>query len=220
MDLAVDLAALRESGPLLWQGFLVTLQLIVLVVPLGLALGLAIAVIHRATPTRLRFLVEIYIDMLRAFPALVLIVLVFYGWPFLGIKLGEITAVVFALSFAASGYYGEIFRASIGSIAKGQWEAARATGFNAAQAFVYVILPQALRRAIPPLLGNTIELSKGTALAAVVSVPELLRNAQVAQNATYSPAPLIAAALIFYLLFAPLVRVASLGEAKPNWRRR
>lgn len=219
MDWSVDLAALHDSGPLLWQGFLVTLQLIVLVIPLGLILGLAVAVAHRAAPGRLRWLVEIYIDVLRAFPALVLIVLVFYGWPFLGIKLGEITSVVLALSFAASGYYGEIFRAAIGSVARGQWEAARATGFNAAQAFVYVVLPQALRRAIPPLLGNTIELSKGTALAAVVSVPELLRNAQVAQNATYSPAPLIAAALIFYLLFAPLVRVASLGETRPTWQR-
>ena len=164
-------------------------------------------------------MVEIYIDILRAFPALVLIVLVFYGWPFLGIKLGEKSSVVLALSVAASGFYGEIFRAAIGSVARGQWEAARATGFNAAQAFIYVVLPQAFRRAIPPLLGNTIELSKGTALAAVVSVPELLRNAQIAQNATYSPAPLMAAALIFYLLFAPLVRIASLGEARPTWRR-
>ena len=219
MESFLDLKALSDSTPLLAQGVLVTIQLILMVVPLGLVLGLAVAVVHRATPDRLKRLVEIYIDMLRAFPALVLIILVFYGWPFLGIKLGEKTAVVLALAIAASGYYGEIFRAAIGSVAKGQWEAARATGFNAAQAFIYVVLPQALRRAIPSMLGNTIELSKGTALAAVVSVPELLRNAQVAQNLTYSPAPLLAAALIFYLLFAPLVRLASLGEAKPTWRR-
>jgi polar amino acid transport system permease protein len=219
MEAFLDLEVLRQSAPLLLQGFLVTLQLIVLVVPLGVVLGLAVAVVHRATPAGWRRLVEIYIDMMRAFPALVLIILVFYGWPFLGVKLGERTAVVLALAVAASGYYGEIFRAAIGSVASGQWEAARATGFNAAQAFVYVIFPQALRRAIPSMLGNTIELSKGTALAAVVSVPELLRNAQVAQNLTYSPAPLIAAALIFYILFAPLVRLASLGEARPTWRR-
>lgn len=219
MESFLDFKALADSAPLLAQGLLVTIQLIVMVVPLGLVLGLVVAVVHRATPNRLQWAVEIYIDMLRAFPALVLIILVFYGWPFLGVKLGEKTAVVFALAIAASGYYGEIFRAAINSVAKGQWEAARATGFNAAQAFAYVVLPQALRRALPSMLGNTIELSKGTALAAVVSVPELLRNAQVAQNLTYSPAPLVAAALIFYLLFAPLVRVASLGEAQPTWRR-
>lgn len=219
MESFIDFDAVRESAPLLLQGLLVTIQLILMVVPIGLALGLAVAVLHRAATPGLRKLVEIYIDILRAFPALVLIVLVFYGWPFLGIKLGEKSSVVLALSVAASGFYGEIFRAAIGSVARGQWEAARATGFNAAQAFIYVVLPQAFRRAIPPLLGNTIELSKGTALAAVVSVPELLRNAQIAQNATYSPAPLMAAALIFYLLFAPLVRIASLGEARPTWRR-
>ncbi len=219
MESFIDFDAVRESAPLLLQGLLVTIQLILMVVPIGLALGLAVAVLHRAATPGLRKLVEIYIDILRAFPALVLIVLVFYGWPFLGIKLGEKSSVVLALSVAASGFYGEIFRAAIGSVARGQWEAARANGFNAAQAFIYVVLPQAFRRAIPPLLGNTIELSKGTALAAVVSVPELLRNAQIAQNATYSPAPLMAAALIFYLLFAPLVRIASLGEARPTWRR-
>ena len=219
MESFIDFGAVRESAPLLLQGLLVTIQLILMVVPIGLALGLAVAVLHRAATPGLRKLVEIYIDILRAFPALVLIVLVFYGWPFLGIKLGEKSSVVLALSVAASGFYGEIFRAAIGSVARGQWEAARATGFNAAQAFIYVVLPQAFRRAIPPLLGNTIELSKGTALAAVASVPELLRNAQIAQNATYSPAPLMAAALIFYLLFAPLVRIASLGEARPTWRR-
>ena len=219
MESFIDFDAVRESAPLLLQGLLVTIQLILMVVPIGLALGLAVAVLHRAATPGLRKLVEIYIDILRAFPALVLIVLVFYGWPFLGLKVGEKSSVVLALSVAASGFYGEIFRAAIGSVARGQWEAARATGFNAAQAFIYVVLPQAFRRAIPPLLGNTIELSKGTALAAVVSVPELLRNAQIAQNATYSPAPLMAAALIFYLLFAPLVRIASLGEARPTWRR-
>ena len=219
MDSFFDLGVIRDSAPLLGQGLLVTIQLIVMVVPIGLLLGLAVAVVHRATPNRFRWIVEIYIDVLRAFPALVLIILVFYGWPFLGVKLGEKTAVVFALAVAASGYYGEIFRAAIGSVSRGQWEAARATGFSASQAFIFVVLPQALRRAIPSMLGNTIELSKGTALAAVVSVPELLRNAQVAQNITYSPAPLIAAALIFYLLFAPLVRIASLGEARPTWRR-
>jgi polar amino acid transport system permease protein len=210
---------LLEVAPLLWNGLLVTLKLIVLVVPLGLVCGLAVALIHRGTAGFARLGVEIYIDIFRAFPPLVLIVIVFYGLPFLGAKLGETSSVVMALTLAASGYYGEIFRAAIGSVAKGQWEAARATGFNAAQTFVFVIFPQALRRAVPSLLGNTIELSKGTALASVVSAPELLRNAQIAQNLTYSPTPLVAAALIFYILFAPAVRFASMGEAKPTWRR-
>lgn len=210
---------LMEVAPLLWSGLLVTLLLIVFVVPLGLVLGLAIALLHRGTRHLARLAVEIYIDIFRAFPPLVLIVIVFYGLPFHGLKLGETSSVVLALVLAASGYYGEIFRAAIGSVHKGQWEAARATGFNATQAFIHVIFPQALRRAIPSLLGNTIELSKGTALASVVSAPELLRNAQVAQNLTYSPTPLVAAALIFYFLFAPLVRLASRGEAQPTWRR-
>lgn len=214
-----SLQVLRETAPLLGNGLLVTLKLIALVVPIGLLLGLGVALLYRSSTRRLQPLVEIYIDIFRAFPPLVLIILVFYGLPFLGIKLGETSAVVTALCLAASGYYGEIFRAAIHSVSRGQWEAARATGFGAAQTFVFIIFPQALRRAVPSLLGNTIELSKGTALAAVVSTPELLRNAQIAQNLTYSPTPVVAAALIFYVIFAPLVRLASSGAPKPTWRR-
>jgi polar amino acid transport system permease protein len=219
IDAFLNPKVLREVAPLLGNGLLVTLKLMALVIPVGLVLGLAVALLHRALADRLRFVLEIYIDIIRAFPPLVLIILVFYGLPFVGARLGETSSVVLALVLIASGYYGEIFRAAIGSVVRGQWEAARATGFNAAQAFVFVIFPQAVRRAIPSLLGNTIELSKGTALASVVSAPELLRNAQIAQNLTYSPTPLIAAALIFYILFAPAVRLASLGEPNPTWRR-
>src|SRR4051812_44200859 len=116
IDIFLNPKVLREVAPLLANGLLVTLKLMLLVVPIGLIVGLAVALLHRGIADRLRVVLEIYIDLIRAFPPLVLIILVFYGLPFVGAKLGETSSVVLALVLVASGYYGEIFRAAIGSV--------------------------------------------------------------------------------------------------------
>jgi polar amino acid transport system permease protein len=214
-----DTAVLIEVWPLLAQGLAMTALLTVAVVPGGVLAGLVIAVLFSFRLRPLNVLLVVYIDFLRSFPPLVLIILIFYALPFVGVRLSEVPAFVLALVLNASSYYGEIFRAGIQSIPKGQFEAARSTGLGPLQTMAYVVLPQAVRNVLPPLVGNTIELVKGTSLASVVAIPELLRNARIGQSLTYSPTPLIACAVIYLALMWPAVRLLSRMERRVLARR-
>ena len=112
-----------------------------------------------------------WVDFFRAFPPLVLLVLLFAGLPFMGLELGGFACVAVAFMLNNSAYYGEILRAGIDSVPHGQIEAARSTGLSGAQAMIYVVLPQAIRNVLPDLLSNTLEVVKLTSLGSVVAVP-------------------------------------------------
>lgn len=200
--------------PLLMKGLLLTVQLALVVVPVGAVLGLLIAALYSLHIRWLNPLLIVYVDVLRSFPPLVLLILIYFGLPFLDIDLPGYAAATLALVLNGSAYYGEIFRAGIESIGKGQWEAARSTGLSLPQALVHVVLPQAVRNVIPPLATNTLELIKATSIASVIAFPELLRAARIAQGLTYNPTPLMAAALIYFVILWPFVRVLSRLERK------
>jgi len=214
LDNFANLDSLIEVWPLLLSGLKVTALLCLVTVPAGIALGLAVAVLHSLRIRYLTTLLIVYVDFLRSFPPLVLLILIYYGLPFLGLELGELAAAALALVLNASSYYGEIFRAGIEAIPKGQREAARSTGLSALQALAYVVLPQAIRAVVPPLTSNTLELVKLTSIASVVALPELLRTARMAQDLVYNPTPLMAAALIYFLLLWPLVRLISVLDRR------
>ena len=195
--------------PLLLKGLLLTLQLVLVVVPLGVVIGLLVATLYSFHVRWLNFLLILYVDLLRSFPPLVLVILIYFGLPFLGVTLPAFFAASLALLLNGSAYYGEIFRAGIESIPKGQGEAARSTGLTMLQTLTFVVLPQAVRNVIPPLATNTLELVKATSIASVVAFPELLRSARIAQGLVYNPTPLMAAALIYFILLWPIVRALS-----------
>ena len=205
---------LRESWPYLLQGFWMTVELCLLVVPRGLCGGLAVALLGKLGLRWLNVLLAIYIDFFRAFPPLVLLIFVYYALPMLGVNIPGIAAVALAFLLNTSAYYGEIFRAGIESIGRGQTEAARSTGLTRVQALVHVVIPQALRNVLPDLVSNTLEVMKMTALASVVALPDLLSMARLAQGSTYNPTPLFAAAVIYFLLMWPLVRLLSRFESR------
>lgn len=209
-----NLQVLWESRLFLWAGLKMTLLLCLVVVPVGVLAGLAVALLYSAHRRWLNWLLIAYVDFFRAFPPLVLLIYVYYGTPFLGLELPGFLAVTLAFLLNTSSYYGEIFRAGIESIPRGQWEAARSTGLSFFQALLHVVLPQATRNVLPDLLSNTLEVIKLTALASVVALPELLRQARIAQGITYNPTPLIAAAVVYFLLLWPLVRVLSRLERR------
>jgi polar amino acid transport system permease protein len=200
--------------PLLLSGFWWTIKLCVLVVPLGLASGLAVAMLYATHVRPLKWLLIIYVDFFRSFPPLVLLVFVYYGMPLLGIELSALMSVLVAFMLNTSSYYGEIFRAGIESIPRGQWEAARSTGLSWFRTMLYVVVPQAARNVAPDLTSNTLEVMKFTALASVVSFPELLRQAQLAQGLAYNPTPLIMAAGMYLVLLWPVVRLLSRMERR------
>ena len=202
-----NLEVLLKVHPLLLKGLWMTLQLCLLVVPLGVIGGLVVAIAYSFHVRWLNWLLIAYVDFFRSFPPLVLLILVFYGLPFLGLEVPNLAAVLIAFLLNTASYYGEIFRAGIESIGRGQREAARSTGLGALQAMAYVVLPQAVRNVLPDLISNTLEVIKFTALASVVALPELLRMGRVAQGITYNPTPLIAVALIYLAMLWPLVRL-------------
>jgi len=209
-----NLESLARIYPLLLQGAQVTLLLSLVTIPLAVLGGLLLAVLYSFHLRFLNPVLIVYVDALRAFPVLVLLVLIFYGLPFVGISLPAFPAAVLAIALNNSGYYGEIFRAGIETVPRGQREAARSTGLSAWQTAFSVVLPQAVGNVLAPLAGNTLELIKTTSIATAVALPELLRSARVAQESTYNPTPLTAAALMYFVLLWPLTRVVARLERK------
>ena len=209
-----NLAILEEMYPFLLNGLWMTIKLCLVVIPMGIAVGGAVAVLYSFHVKVLNILLIVYVDFFRSFPPLVLLIFVFYGLPFLGVDVPSFAAVVLAFTLNTSSYYGEIFRAGIESVPKGQREAARSTGLGPLQTMLHVILPQATRNVAPDLISNTLEVVKVTSLASVVALPELLRLARVAQGLSYNPTPLVAAAIIYLLMLWPLVRLLSRLERR------
>jgi polar amino acid transport system permease protein len=198
----------------LLKGLGTTALLSLMVVPLGLAGGLAVAVLWSLRKRWLNWALIVYVDFFRAFPPLVLLLFIYFGFPFLGIEIPAIVAVAIGFLLNTSSYYGEIFRAGIESVPRGQWEAARSTGLSWAQTMLSVIVPQATRTVLPDLISNTLEVVKLTTLASVVAIPELLNAARNAQALTYNPTPIVLAALMYLVLLWPVVRLISRLEHK------
>jgi polar amino acid transport system permease protein len=214
LDAFLNPAVLARVWPALLDGFLTTLALSVVIVPAGLAAGLAVALLQSVGPRALRWALIAYTDLFRAYPPLVLLIYVYYGLPFFGLDTNAFWSVVLALTLNTSSYFGEVFRAGIESIPAGQVQAARATGLTAVQTTAHVILPQAVRNLLPDLASNVLETIKLTSLASVVTLPELLRAARLAQGNTTNATPLIAAALIYLACLWPLVRLTARFERR------
>jgi polar amino acid transport system permease protein len=156
-----------------------------------------------------RWTVRGFNDLFRALPPLVVLILLYSGLPFAGVRLSPFAAVCLAFLLNNSSFYGEIYRAGIESIGRGQWEAARSTGLNARQTFTSVILPQAVRNVVPDLVSNTVEVVKLTSIASVVSFTELLYAADMARSVTFNTSPIVLAALIYLVILWPVVRLMS-----------
>ena len=196
---------LVDAWPLLREGLWVTLQLGAVAIGVGLTLGLLVAVLRLYGMPPVRVLAAVYVDLFRSLPLLVLLIVVYYALPFVGVRLSSFASAVCALGLVSAAYFAEIFRAGIQAIPKGQVEAAQALGLGFPRTFIDVVLTQAVRIVIPPLTGNCINVVKDTALASVVAMPDLLKQATQAQALAANPSPLIAAALIYLAFLWPLV---------------
>jgi polar amino acid transport system permease protein len=204
-----DASIMVEAWPIIWRGLAMTLLLCVAVIPLGLLGGLVVALAATSRSRAIRWATVVYVDLFRAIPPLVLLIFIYSGLPFVGIRLSPFLAVCLSFLLNNSAYYGEIYRAGIESIGSGQMEAARSTGLSRLQAMTYVILPQAVRNVLPDLLSNSIEVVKLTSLASVVALPELLYSADMARSVTYNASPIVFAALIYLAMLWPVVRFLS-----------
>jgi polar amino acid transport system permease protein len=172
-----DLAIMERAFPLILSGLRETILICLLVIPLGLAGGLACAIISLSRLRIARWVAVAVIDFFRAIPPLVLLIFIYAGLPFAGLRPSPMTAVAIAFLLNTSSYYGEIYRAGIESVGEGQWDAARSTGLKGYQTLAFVVLPQAVRNVLPDLVSNTVEVVKLTSIASVVALPELLYSA-------------------------------------------
>lgn len=212
IDTFFNASVFVETLPLLWSGLLVTIELGLVSILLGLVLGLALALVRLFGPRVLQVLSRLYIDLFRSIPLLVLLIVIYYALPFVGIRLSPFAAATSALTLVSGAYTAEIFRAGIEAVPRGQFEASMALGLSWRQMMVDIILPQAIKVVIPPLTNNCINVVKDTALASVVAMPDLLKQATQAQALAANPTPLISAALIYVAILWPLVLLVSRFE--------
>ena len=210
----LDVGIMAEAWPLLLSGLGMTALICVIVIPLGLAGGLVAALASLSGHRWVRWTAIAFVDLFRAVPPLVLLIFVYSGLPFAGFRLSPLQAVAIGFLLNNAAYYGEVYRAGILSVGKGQAEAARSTGLSAAQAMAHVVLPQAVRNVLPDLISNTVEVVKLTSLASVVSLAELLYSADMARSVTYNASPIVAAAGLYLVILWPLVRLVSRLERR------
>lgn len=210
---------IREYWPAIAGGILVTVEVAALVVITGILLGLLLAMIRSYRIRPVNALIIVFVDVMRALPPLVLILLFFFGLPSIGLTLPSFVVLWLVLSLVLAAFAEEIFWAGILSIRKGQWEAARSSGLSFTQTLAYVIIPQAVRMTVAPLTNRTIAITKNTALGTVIGVAEILNEASTAQSFSGSATPLMMGAIAYVLLFVPVVITGRWIETRFAWRR-
>jgi polar amino acid transport system permease protein len=202
----------QESVPDVVPAFLTNVQLFCIAEVLILILALAIAVMRSLPGPVLfpvRLITTIYVDFFRAVPGVLIIYILGFGIPGLGIAgvpTDPFFYAVVALTLVYSAYVSEVYRAGIQSVHPSQEAAARSLGLSQFQALRYVVLPQAIRRVIPPLLNDFIGLQKDTVLVSYIGVVEVFRQAQIDEAASFNFTPYVVVALVFLVMTIPLAR--------------
>jgi polar amino acid transport system permease protein len=189
-----------ESLPFLVQGLLVTLQVSFLVVVISLLIGVVMGTGLVFGRWWLYWPVRLYSDFIRGIPVLVLIFFVYYGLPVLGLNLDNFWAAVVALTAFKVAHVVEIFRGAVQSIHHGQMEAGKAIGLTFWQRLTWIILPQAVRRFLPPWINAVTDAVKGSALVSLIGVVDLMLAVQQVIGRTYEPMPLYVTGAVIYFL--------------------
>jgi len=211
-DTFFDLDEARAVAPDIIRAFWMNIKLFTVaeVAILVLALGVAvIRVIPVAGLAPLKLVAVVYTDVARGTPTLLVVFLVGFGVPALrlqGVPIDLFWLGVIALTFSYGGYVAEVLRAGIASIHPSQWASGRSLGLSYGQTFRHVVLPQAVRRVMPPLINDFVSLQKDTALVALIGLVEALRTAQINSSRDFDYTPYVVAALGFIALTVPLAR--------------
>jgi His/Glu/Gln/Arg/opine family amino acid ABC transporter permease subunit len=196
---------IARAFPQVLAGFRTTVIVSLLIIVCGTLFGLSLALLRCANLRPVNFIITAYVDVLRTLPQLVVIIFIYFGLPYLGPALSPFATTVLALGMVLSAFSTEIFWSAIMALPRGQWDAASALGFSRLRTLVTIILPQAIRLAIPLLTNRAISISKGTALGTAVSLPETLGQAQSVMALVANPSPLTLAAAFYLTFFLPLV---------------
>ena len=203
----------KRAFPDVLDGFWLDVKMFCVIEVVVLVLGLVVALTRTSRAAALfplRMLAAVYTDLLRGVPTILLVFLVGFGVPALeleGLPTGPVLLGGAALALSYSAYVAEVYRAGIDSIHPSQRSAALALGLTEAQTLRHVVLPQAVRRVVPPLLNDFVALQKDVALVSVLGVIEAFRVAQIDASSNFNYTPLLAAALLYLCVTVPLARV-------------
>jgi cystine transport system permease protein len=189
---------LRQAAPIMLVGAGYTLLFALASMVGGIAIGFPTALLRMARSRMLRWPADLYVSVMRGTPLLVQIFVIYYGLPSIGIEFTPVTAGVLALSLNAGAYLSESLRGAIQSIAPGQWRASYSLGLSHWQSLRYVVLPQALRVAVPSMSNTLISLIKDTSLVSVITMTELMLTTREVIATTFQPLPLYLAAAALY----------------------
>lgn len=209
----LNTSTVQDLGSAFGRGALYTLAYAGLGEMLGIALGLFVAVFAISRRRWVRIPAAAYVDLFRGTPLLMQLTVIYLALPFVGIQLSAFAAGVTGLSLNSAAYVAEIFRAGIQSVERGQMEAARSLGLPYRSAMRYVIVPQAVRRVIPPLMNEFVALLKDSslvsALGTTIGSREILKVATDAYSDTANATPFVAASLIYLAMTVPLTRLVN-----------
>mgnify|MGYP001190255410 CR=1 FL=1 len=214
MTLFMNMEVIKVALPRLLEGLVITVKIAISSWVISTLLGLFLAVFRAFDNRVLNIFIIAYVDVFRAIPIMVLMVVIYFALPYVGLTLDAMTSAILALGLNSAAYVAEIFRGGIMSVKKGQIEAARALGLNTWQTMRLVLLPQAIRVVMPPLVGNYVASAKDTALASSISVIEMMKAALVEQAMLANPSPLIFCFVLYLLMFVPLTRLSSILEQR------
>ncbi|KMO29882.1 amino acid ABC transporter permease [Methylobacterium aquaticum] len=205
-----DFTFLYQYKSLIAIGALYTIGFTILTAVAGFAVGSVIAIARLANARAVTIPLVAFIEIFRCTPVLVQLVWIYYALPILiGVELKPATAAFIALTLYGASFFAEIIRGGIASIDLGQWDAGRALGMRRGALLRRIILPQALKRMIPPLVNQVVLQLKNTSLLSVLAVPDLLYQGQLITSATYKPLEVYTMiAVIYFIILFPLTTVA------------
>ncbi|WP_238120965.1 MULTISPECIES: amino acid ABC transporter permease [unclassified Xanthobacter] len=217
--MTIDWAIVEMAIPLLAVGTVMTLKIASVATLFGLTGGIALGLVSLGGWTWMRWLVRGYVDFIRGTPLLIQIFIVFFGLPLMGFRLGEFWAGVIALSLNSAAYIAEIARGTVGSVEKGQTEAAKSIGMTQGKILFYILLPQSIRPMVPALTNDIITLLKNTSLLSVISVYELTRSGQAIIASHFAPLEIFALlAIYYYAIISVLSWISRVIERRlPAW---
>ena len=207
-------STLEGVWPMYLYGIGLSLKLTVLSAVFSVLIGTFLGVLRSFKNPVLSIFTIVYVDFFRAFPLIVLMMVVFYTLPFIGIDFSPFMAASVSIVLMYSAYIAEIVRSGIEAVHHSQIDAAQSLGMNKVQTLIYVELPQAVRIIIPPLTSSVVGILKDTVVAYTVTLPELLTQAQQASAWKRNPTPVIVSALIYIIILFPLTRFANRLEIR------
>jgi polar amino acid transport system permease protein len=215
-----NMAVMEGQWSLLWQGLWVTIKLAAVSIVFSTVLGLLVAILRIQNNPVITVTLLAYLEFARTIPILVLLILFYFGLPFLGIAFSAFNSGVIVITFIHAAYIGEAFRSGILALNRSQKEASYSLGMTTRMTLQYVLVPQAFRIVLPSLANQWIGIIKDTSVCSLLAITELLKAAQIIATWKANPTPLVMSTLMYLAILVPLTIITMRIEARSPQRKR